>query len=89
VRGTIGSLGIVGIADDATGTNLGSEFFTALTLNNVGIYDSYLAGDTGAQTKWVLQSSSASATKSWIDGKITVQPASSLVGKYYIAVVGR
>ncbi len=87
--GTPGSLLQVGIADDATGTNLGSEFFTAIPLNTPAIYDSYLVGDTGAQTKWIFIQDSASATDGWIVGKITVQNAASLVGKYYITVVGR
>jgi hypothetical protein len=87
--GTVGSLGQIGIADNATGTNLGSEFFTALTLNNTGTYDSYIAGDTGAQTKWLLLQDSASGTDGWLDCKITVQNAASLVGSYYIEYVGK
>ncbi len=87
--GTGGSLLQVGIADDATGTNLGSEFFTAVTLNTPAVYDSYLVGDTGAQTKWVLCKDAFSATDDWIVGKITVQNAASLVGKYYVELVGR
>ncbi len=87
--GTALSVLQVGIADDATGTNLGSEFFTAVPLNTPAIYDSWLAGDTGAQTKWVLLQDSASATDDWVVGKILTQNASNLVGKWYVEVVGR
>jgi parallel beta-helix repeat protein len=87
--GTALSVLQVGIADDATGTNLGSEFFTGLDLNTAALYDSYIAGDTGAQTKWVLIQDSVSAIDGWIVGKILTQNASSLVGKYYIVVIGK
>jgi hypothetical protein len=86
--GTVGSLLEVGIADDAAGTNLGTEFFSALLLNNTGIYSSYVAGDTGTQTKAVLIKDGGSATDGWIVGKITVQNAANLAGNYTIEFVG-
>ncbi len=89
--GTGGSLLQVGIADDATGTNLGTEFFPAagIPLNTPAIYDSWNATDTGVQTKFVLCQDSASATDGWIVGKILTQNATALVGKFYVEYVGR
>jgi hypothetical protein len=82
--GTGGSVLKVGIADDTSGTNLGSEFFTGLNLNATALYDSWTSGDTGAQTKWITLEDNASATDSYVVGKILTQNASSLVGKYYV-----
>ena len=79
----------VGIADDAAGTNRGTEFFNDLDANDVDINDSWVAGDGGTQTKWVLLQDSVSATDDWIVGQILVADAAALVGKYYIEVVGR
>ncbi len=87
--GTALSVLQVGIADDAAGTGLGAEFFTAIDLNAVAVRDSYLAGDTGAQTKWVFLDDSGSITNGWIVGKILTQNALNLVGKYYVTIVGR
>jgi hypothetical protein len=86
---TANSVVDVGIADDATGTNRGVEFFDDLDANDVDINDSWLAGDGGTQTKWVLLQDSASATDGWIVGQILVADAAALVGKYYIEIVGR
>ncbi len=87
--GTAGSHLDVGIADDAAGTNRGVEFFDDLLLNNVLIYDSWLAGDAGTQTKWVVVQDSVSAIDDWIVGQILDANAASLVGTYYIEYVGR
>ncbi len=87
--GTALSVIQVGIADDATGTNLGSEFFTGIDANSSAVNDSYLAGDTGAQTKWVFCQDSVSATDGWVVGKILTQNAASLAGSYYIEYVGK
>lgn len=80
--------GRVGIADDATGTNLGAEFFTAIPLNSTGVYDSYVSGDTGAQTKWIAVQDSASATDGWVCLKIETND-STATGTYYIEYVGK
>lgn len=89
--GTALSVGQVGIADDAAGTNLGTEFFPAagIDLNTAAIYDSWNAADTGVQTKFVLCQDSVSATDGWIVGQILVQNAAALAGRYYIEYIGR
>ncbi len=87
--GTALSVIKLGIADDVVGTNLGSEFFTAIDANAAAVRDSYLAGDTGAQTKWVFCQDSASATDGWIVGQILTQNAANLVGQFYIEYVAR
>ncbi len=87
--GTVGSHLDVGIADDAAGTNGGTEFFDDLLLNTVQIDDSWVAGDGGTQTKWITCQDSASATDGWIAGQILDANAASLVGKYYIEYEGR
>lgn len=79
----------VGIADDAVGTNLGSEFFTALLMHTVAVDDSYLAGDTGAQTKWVVCQDSVSAIDGWVVGKILLDSAEGGTYNYYIEYAGR
>ena len=78
-----------GIADDVTGTNRGVEFFDDLDANDVDINDSWVGGDGGTQTKWVLCQDSVSATDDWIVGQILVADAAALVGKYYIEYSGR
>lgn len=85
--GTAGGLLDVGIADDATGTNLGTEFFNDIDLNAAAILKSTIA-TPGTQTVEVLCQDSASATDGWIVGKILVENAASLVGKYYIEYEG-
>ena len=87
--GTVGSHLDVGIADDATGTNRGTEFFDDLLLNSVQIDDSWVAGDGGTQTKWVLQQDNASATDDWIVGQILDANAAALVGRWYVEYAGR
>lgn len=79
----------IGIADDATYTNGGTEFFNDLTGETTGIHDSFVAGDGGTQTKWVLCQDSASATDGWITAKILDADGTSLAGSYYIEVVGQ
>ncbi|MBA7593475.1 hypothetical protein ES703_00395 [subsurface metagenome] len=79
----------VGIADDAAGTNRGTEFFDDLLLNTVQIDDSWVVGDGGTQTKWVFCQDLASGTDGWIVGQILDANAGSLVGRYYIEYVGR
>jgi hypothetical protein len=78
--GTAGSLLDVGIADDATGTNLGAEFFDDLDLNTAGISDQDITA--------VFCQDSVSATDGWVVGKILAQNAGSLVGSYYIEYMG-
>lgn len=80
--------GKVGIADDDAGTNLGAEFFTAITLDSGGVYDSYVAGDTGAQTKYVAIQDFASATDGWINLLIEAND-STATGTMYIEYVGK
>ncbi len=79
----------VGIADNAAGLNRGVEFFDDLLLNVVQIDDSWVGGDGGTQTKWVICQDSQSATDAWIVGEILDANAASLVGKFYIEYVGR
>jgi len=78
--GTAGSLLDVGIADDAAGTNRGTEFFNDLDLNTAGISDQDITP--------VFCQDSVSATDGWVVGKILVQNAASLVGSYYIEYIG-
>lgn len=87
--GTAGSHLDVGIADDATGTNRGTEFFNDIDLNLTAILDSTLAASGGTQTVWVFCQDSASATDGWIVGQILDADAASLVGSYYIEYVGK
>jgi hypothetical protein len=87
--GTAGSHLDVGIADDATYTNGGTEFFNDLLLNSVQVNDSTNAADGGNQTKWVFCQDSVSATDGWVVGKILDANAASLVGSYYIEYVGK
>jgi hypothetical protein len=89
--GTALSVGQVGIADDATGTNLGTEFFPAagIDLNTAAIYDSWNVADTGQQVKWIFCEDSAAATNGWVVGQILTQNATALVGRYYIEYVGK
>jgi len=78
-----------GIADDATYTNGGTEFFDDLAGETAQLNDSWVAGDGGTQTKWVLCQDSASATDGWVVAKILDNDGSSIVGSYYIEYVGR
>jgi hypothetical protein len=87
--GTVGSHLDVGIADDAAGTNRDTEFFNDLLLNSVKVNDSWVAGDGGTQTKYVLCEDSASGTDGWIVGQILDANAASLWARYYIEYVGR
>jgi parallel beta-helix repeat protein len=87
--GTVGSHLDVGIADDAAGTNRGTEFFDDLLLNTAQVNDSTLVADGGTQSKWVLCQDSASATDGWVVGQILDANAASLVGTYYIEYVGK
>lgn len=85
--GTAGSLLDVGIADDAAGTNLGTEFFNDIDLNTAAIVKSTIA-TPGTQTVEVFCQDSVSATDGWIVGKILTANAASLVGSYYIEYEG-
>jgi len=87
VGGTAGSKLDVGIADNATGTNRGTEFFDDIDLNAAEVSDSTI-GVPGQQTVWVFCQDTASATDGWIVGQILVENAASLVGKYYIEYTG-
>jgi hypothetical protein len=87
--GTAGAVCQMGIADDAAGTNLGSEFFTGFDLNTAAIRDSALHGDTGAQVRPLLLQDSASATDGWIVGKILTQNAAALAGPCTVKYQGR
>jgi hypothetical protein len=87
--GTAGSGLQVGIADDAVGTNLGTEFANTFDLNTAAVYDSTYATDNGTQVKWVFCQDSASATDGWVVGQILDANAASLVGTYYIEYVGK
>ena len=87
--GTPGSHLDVGIADDATGTNRGTEFFDDLDLNAGQVNESWVGGDGGQQTKWVFCQDSASATDGWVVGQILDANAANLVGGYYIEYEGR
>ncbi len=87
--GTPGSEIQVGLADDITGLNLGTEFFNTIDANSVAIRDSWTAGDNGTQTKEVLCWAAGAGTDRCVIGKILTQPAASLAGKYYIFYVGR
>ncbi len=89
IGGTANSVMDVGIADDATGTNLGVEFFDALDLQTAQINDSYVPADMGTQVKFVLCQDSASATDAFVVGKILVANAANLVGRWYIEYIGR
>ncbi len=87
--GTVGSHLDAGIADDAAGTNRGTEFFDDLLLNTPQIDDAWVGGDGGTQVKWVVCQDSVSATDGWVVGQILDANAASLVGKYYIEYMGR
>jgi parallel beta-helix repeat protein len=87
--GTALSVIQIGLANDATGTGLGSELFSGIDANATAINDSWIAGDTGTQTKLFVCQDNVSATDDWIVGKILTQNAAALVGKYYIFYVGR
>jgi len=85
--GTAGSLLDVGIADDAAGTNRGTEFFDDIDLNAAAIVKSTVA-TPGTQTVEVFCQDSVSATDGWIVGQILVANAASLAGSYYIEYEG-
>lgn len=89
--GTVGSNLDVGIADDATGTNRGTEFFDDLDLNSTQVHGSLDASTGGTQTVsiWVVCQDIASATDDWVVGQILDANAASLVGRYYIEYIGR
>lgn len=86
--GTAGSLLDVGIADNASGTNRGTEFFNDIDLNTSTIVDSTIVIGGGNQTVWVFCQDTASATDGWVVGQILTANAASLVGSYYIEYVG-
>lgn len=77
----------VGIADDAVGTNRGTEFFNTVDLNAAAVLDSVIA--PGTQTVWVFGQDSASATDGYIVGQILTEKADALIGSYYVEYVGK
>ena len=77
--GTATSVLQVGLSDDAVGLNLGSEFFTGANANAAAILDSFIAGDTGAQTKLVVWP--ATGVKSHLHIQINTEKAGALAGK--------
>jgi hypothetical protein len=83
----------VGIADDATYTNGGIEFFNDLPLETAAMYESTSNGLGGAaegvQIVGVLCQDSASATDGWVVGKALSADASDIVGSYYIEYAGK
>ena len=79
----------MGIADDAAGTNRGTEFFDDRLLNFVSINDSWVAGDGGTQTRWIFCQDQGSGTDGWVVGQILDANAAALVGRYYIEYIGR
>jgi hypothetical protein len=82
----------VGIADNGTVDDPGTEFFENLLVNNAAaIHDSYVAGGTsyGTQTIWISCQDSASATGGWIVAKLDTEIANSVAGTYYIEYVGK
>lgn len=85
--GTATSTIKVGMADNAVGLNLGAELFTAINANSAVITDSYLAGDTGAQTKWIPWA--ASGADSYLLAIFETEIANNLVGKVHITYVSR
>lgn len=78
----------VGIADDATYTNGGTEFFDDLKGETIQVNDSLVTTEH-TQTIWVLCQDSASATDGWVVAKILDNDGSSIVGSYYIEYVGK
>lgn len=85
--GTATSVLQVGTADDAVGTNLGSEIFTGADLNTAAILDSAVAGDTGAMTKPIPWN--ATGTDDYVIFKINTEVANALMGTYKIFYMGR
>ncbi len=82
----------VGIADNGTVDDPGTEFFNNLLANNAAaLHDSYVAAGTsyGTQTIWVNCQDSASATGGWIVGKLDTEIANALAGTYYIEYTGK
>jgi len=78
----------VGIADNATYTNGGTEFFDDLQGETIAVNDSWSTTE-GTQTLWVLCQDSASATDGWVVAKILDNDGTSIVGSYYIEYAGK
>jgi hypothetical protein len=89
--GVLNSVIKVGLADSITGTNLGSEFYTAIPGNTVALRNSYLAGDTGAQTKGLVCKMAVNGTSvdSWVCGQVTVAASTGIAGYVFITYMGR
>jgi len=87
--GTAGSHIDVGLADNSTGANRGTEFFNDITANVTAVYDSWVAGDGGTQTKFVVGQEYTSGFDGYVVGQILDANAASLVGKWYIYYKGR
>ena len=86
--GTVGSHLDVGVADDASGTNRGTEFFNDLHLETVQLNDSWLAADGGQQVKAVRVEANGNATDSFVVGQILDAAASTLVGSGLMEYMG-
>jgi hypothetical protein len=78
----------VGIADDATYTNGGTEFFNDLKGETIQVNDSLVTTEH-TQTIWVLCQDSASATDGWVVAKILDNDGTSIVGSWYIEYIGK
>ncbi len=82
----------VGIADNGTVDDPGTEFFENLLANNAAaLHDSYVAAGTsyGTQTIWVNCQDSASATGGWIVGKLDTEIANALAGTFIVEYCGK
>lgn len=86
--GNAGSHVDMGVADDATGTNRGTEFFNDLPWDSTALYSSYVAAGGGTQTMIVALQDSASATDGWIVGQILDGHAPGGDGDFYIYLIG-
>jgi hypothetical protein len=85
--GTATSTLKIGLGDTATDTSLGAEFFTAIDANAIAIRDSYLAGDSGAQTKYIPWN--YTGTDDYLLGLFETEIANNIVGNILITYMGR
>jgi hypothetical protein len=85
--GTATSTLKIGMGDTATDTSAGSEFFTAIDVNAIALRDSYLAGDTGAQTKYIPWN--YTGTDDYLIGLFETEIANNIVGNILITYMGR
>jgi len=79
----------VGLADDATGTNIGTEFFSAIPVNgSTGVFYSYTTGDTGTQTKPIIIQKAGNATDAFIVVQTKAQSSSGMYGNVTVEYMG-